>query len=1402
MFSQPSSQMTPSHSFQNPSPLASFSYNPGSLVERGALAVRQKHDFFRNLWGVPEDLARMMESNGNMQPLDIIGQYKGRALQIPSAQLTAQILNGQASWLSDTIAPIFPTSEFNFESQFREMNQIEFTRTAVGGVPHEQTYRTTSWKDTIEKVQLNARLEMDLAQDPNFGEDQWMFQLAGLASNAMLTIHMTIAFSLVHIAYTNLVGEHIKSNQYDLSRILSQEEEYFAVAPYDQTKFLRMIRRVRDKIPDFDTVIIPYGAINYLAELKGESTSMQSQKVQMDPVTQQLQWEISKGKKSVMTVTYGEEVIHFLEMPQFRVNMVRDAAKEQILRTSVTLAQVIQCDPDVKIDALDTGAMRQENLDFYVFNQTKTQGDEVKVAFTDALEAAFYWDETKPDGIDLHVHSFCRYKTAQSQQDPSFIPWKYNPANSKYGIKNGDLSAPWRFDYNTPNMDDLLNKEKLLDMRGWRDDFFGLTYVPDKREYRVPKRIVDFTLEALPNRAIHKSAKAIAHIANIMSSRGMDYDGMMVETYRLLADIDDEDWTDEYIAALVNCNIGKMYNFNELDAKKLPTFTPAYKESHEEYHGTDPVKSKFVNAAKIPQWRGGRFGALELPKKNGRITQVYPPGFGSGPGLERLAKEADDDTSEWREVGLRAKRVVAFLDMFDTLIREYIGPSDVNDECLTPPWFSVNSPIAVLVDSFRHYRAPVFLGVPQAAVVSSTSPAVDLKVIGVENAENAKNFKKNLPDNVTGYISSITKFIVIVDEFLGADVGNTLFAGASLARLLLAHKLVDYAIRSIYNQPDSDIKVTLMSIAYLAEAIIDAGNDEKKLEPIARDLDLILNINTNKNKKDVAELLEKIKAKNYVDRSSFVKSKLIVVRDRENVLRSQGAELDDNTDSSYDVVVQAVDDVARLQPFKGTLSPQDEARLSKAETTVGRLTTKMSRTKPTISLDLKNRTPLNFLRAPLVAGDRLLEYMQRTTNPLVKPADPSVFFEAPLDIITSETMKHPSFAAQRKGPRVPCTALPFSQLFRQGINGTTFGARPESDYSAKSSRMSTQSRTRDIRDFLGTKSGFSAPSFDMEEDYHSLAQQKKKSAQPIWQRDGESDIDFAAREREFKAFLEADEYFGPHESRYDYIDTISSPFEKAIFKAIMLAPNRITIHKKLAAIGQKLVNVLIFRLFIQHNMSSAIVMKAGKDTIRTAVGHARVWVNTEQRGYSTINAGFYLGTIRVNPNGIAMLPFVFPESFVGGMGTTFMRDKSHFRYRTTDKESMIAMLAPITEDKYEYPIQMLNLPTYTGKDGNNAPHNRKWSSYEFFAHVFGYNMLYDVQGQIEDAKKSYGHAYDISLCVHRSPVRYTEADGRSRRVAGTGPRSSVRMNIPGSEKVWSGERVNFPDIQTDLLRRQ
>lgn len=1407
-----------------PQSLMSFNYgNALSPMERGSLAVRNRNDFIRNIWGVPTDLAPTLETSPNMQPMDLIGLYKERSLEIPSVQLTAMILNGQASWLTDSAVPIFPTSDFNFVSRSKEMNCIEFTRTAAGGIPNQQTYRATSWKDTIEKVQLNARLEMDLSLDPNYGEEEWLFQLTGLAANAMLTIHKTAAYSIVHIAYTNLVGENIKENPYDLSRLLAKEEANFGLAAFDQNRYLRAIRDMDALVPDFDLVIIPSNAVSYIANLLGEQTSMQSQKVITDPVTGNVLWSFAQGKKSVGTIQFAEKTIHFVEMPKFQINMVLDAQIEKPLQTSVTIGQVYPPDPDVKAED-NILSTREDNLDIKIFFQTKNQGDERKISIKEAYGAAFYWDEKsrRGDGLSDYAHSFVHHKTQGVISNSNLIPWEYNDANNKRKNDN-DINTETGFDNNTPNMDYIVGKEQLLDQRGWRERFFGVTYDPVEKIYRLPKRIADFELWAIPNKWIHKSARAIAHVAN--SCCNVDLDGMMAETFSLLDDLNDVLPTDEYLKELINANVDRMYNYNRVGADGTPAFEPSRRAPLKKEDGS----VRFENASQIDEWKGNRFGTLDPPRRTGLITETNPFGFGNGHGLERLAKEADDDQSEWREVGIRAKKVISFWRMFSDLLTKYIGPNDLNDPDLTMPWYEKKSDVAVMIDHFMPYRAPVFLAVPRSVRITRPASQKRSSVLLSDEFLQATRadvaFFKGTNENPSDSpVSNVAKFISVLDTYTTATSTPSETQVDTLGGKLIAYvannsgvypgllnRLIDFTVSQIVDKPSTgSVTKQLNILAYIARRIhsavggeIDVSKDknlEGALVRIGKELDSF-SINT-KASKSALELyegtIEKDSTIQAYQKENGPKIAPVIkrIKDQEervrNIINASREVLADNG-PSYDVQVRNVNDFIRF-----TRSPpqndEDVARLDRAtrfltDNGIAQPTNEVTG-KPSIYLNLADRQTSTFLRAPITGGNRLYEYLQRTPNPLVKPSDPAAFHERVLEIVTPETMKHSSFATRSKTLGVSLTALPFSQTFRRGLglnsSSTTSNGNVGNDIFGDISTKSKKkyaSNAMDISQFMSTK-----PSASFGDKYDDDF--KKSAARKDFFGNAPQNDD------QFLRQLKKEEYFGPIESREAYsAKYISSQFEKAIYKAICMAPNRILIHERLAAIGQKLVNVLIFRLNIQHVMSSTIVMKMGGGVLRMAVGHGRVWVSVNQQGINTINAGFYLGTVRVRPNAITMLPFTFPDEFVGGMNIDYMRDISHFHRRTNEKESMIVVLSPVSESLYQYPLHVLNLKTYQRRDTVNAPWLAKWSSSEYITHVLREKTLTDAQGRIENDRKSYGYAYDCSLVAHRGPVRYSDPSDphKSNLVAGTGPRGHIRMNKPGAEQVFSGLAIKFPE---------
>lgn len=1249
---------------------------PLAPIERGTLMARQRNDFFRNLWGVPEDLARLMDANQNMQPMDIIGAYKDRVLEVPSQQLTAMLLNSEASFLSETISPIFPTAEFNFQGQFQEMNMIEFDRTAEGGIPSLQTYRTASWSDKVEKVQKNAQISTTFAQDPNVGERAWLFQLAGLAAGAMLTVHKTIAYALVRIGYENLVSDYMKPIPFDYSKALASEEYSFGLAALDQTRYLQLIREKKTDIRGLNTAIIPFNSVHYIAAVLGESTSMQAQKIITDPTSGELLWRFTQGKRSVGTVQYGEDLIHFVEMPEFRVNM-DDDRKEQALRTVITVGQVYPPNPDIHAnDSVSSpGALREENLDLWIYEEFKSQGDEVRISMRKAYANCFYWDDKTKDGLSKYAHGFADKKNRELQVDN--IPWEYNPTNPH---QNKDLTINTEPEYgnNSASPDLIVGKADLLSMRGWRDRFFGLTWVPagggnssGAGRYRLPKRIADFELKAIPNAWIGKYARAIAAMANQMVTSNVDFDEMMDETLALLDDIDNAPWSDSYVNAVRERNAPTVGAGGGAGGVGV-TVPTVRTEKRENWGGVEQ-----------DEWRANRFGSLDLPPRPADHPSAYPPGFSSAPGIETLAREADNEDSTWAEAGKRAKRVNTFLDMLERLIREYIGQTDLTDPNLTPPWYQVKSGKTVLVASLRAQPGPVYL--------------------------SAGDNGEDLPE---GLITPKAKFAAILDAYTASNLGSSLVATQREEPVL--NKLVNHTLQSVYYNTPTDFVLPLTLITDIALRLNAALLADESTARLGKEIDVISTINKD-DKKQIDAVLKRYEAL---------------------IQKPNLAEYADNVPATKTAI-------ANLKATEGTR----KARISE----------------------------LKFYRTPLVAGRSLA----RSDNKQVLAADADNYYDTPLaSNPRAQEEYYRTFASRSTAPSL--SQMPYSLLLRLS-RGAPLG-RPNPVAQERG-----PSRSMDVRSFLSHGAGFSAP-----QDYSEMG-----SVNATTRRQKVSDKPYDPRKE--SAYLEKEEYFGPMEARMDYRKKLSSPFEQILFMAICMAPNKKDIHENATKLGQKLVNVLIFRPFIMQEMGSTVVMDSN-GTLTTAVGHARVSTSSESRGIITINASFYLGIVRNNPQNIGMLGFTFPMGFVAGMNTEFMRDPRHFNYASVEKPSMIAMISPVDETRYEYPLHLLNLPTYVRPGQDNAPYLRKWSSSEFFEYVFNGDELYQIEGHLRDYKKNHGQAYDIALSMGRGVVRYDQ-NGHQRYVNGTGARGDIRMNIGQAYKTWNGQAFRFPDLQSEAIKR-
>jgi len=1353
-------------------------YNPMVAAERGAMVIEAQRKFMKNMWGAPDNILAGINDVSYLQNTDLTSLYKDRIIPIPSNQVTAAMLNGQAGFLSSVVSPMFQTPEMNFQVKYREMNQLVYTRTAAGGIPNEQTYTETTWTDTVERVQLNAKIGMEVALDPNFGEDRWLFELAGLASNAMLTIHKSIAYALITIGYQNMVENQSRDIPFDLSKLLQAESSAFALAALDQSRFERLIRSYERRILGLNMLILPQGASSYISELTGESSSMIAQKMIQDPETERWEIEMIEGPRTVKTLVFGERRIQCVELPEFAVNM-KDDRREQPLETLVTLGQFYPPDPDVHATDCNTHS-RCDVLDPYLFFETKTQGDEVKVSWLQALRSAFYYDH-KTGKVSDKAYKFADHMTNIVKKNPQKRPYDW--------IKPGadDINKELDYDNNEPDID-LIKKPTLLEMHGWRDQFVGVTYIPTLNEYRVPIRIGDFHLRALPNEWVLKCAEHIGtHIGG--GTDGLSqFDSMINEFISLSHDIARTEWTNDYLRALIDTNLVKMRGTLTGNNRKLK-FDPTPIER----------RNNFPSAALLDEWVPNEFGALDIPHREGRVKMSYPPGFDFGGGIMTLAKEATDDNSDWKEAGARAKRVVDYFKLLLTHVKEYIGHNDNIDESLTPPWIHADNAVANLMDSIRPHGIPVFLAVPNT--LSSTElqnqqergkvrrqdflNILDDNVILRDNVDNTKTNINGLDTNVSYLISNIVRFMSCLTDTVYQEaykqIGlfkNKTFSSQTRDLMSLILDICKYN-NNTKDKVDDTTSFVASLITYEFLKKINEGKDDNDR------ILLLNNLLKDANKSTTRRtLIEKLK-----NEHGFITSSNINNFSRELIqLERNSKSIITNTISTYSYE-ELVDKVNEQQILENKINRTDKetTRLEQLE-------------QELISADVDIRPPIpqpkgkisgnysqqpeDFKRAPLMASNKLLEYLE-TANPILAiPADPASFYNAPIrvDLAIPASLKEMKKMQSLRNDQFGLSSLAFNLKFEgKGFSssGKGLGVNLGDPFITK------KSKSVNIENFLSSTTSFGA--FGDEDD--EISRRYRPNA-PLHQRKVKvTDEDGEEEEIDEEVF---DEFFGPWDNRMKFANNISSPVVRFLFRSILLSKNSMNIHEKLFKSGMKIINVMMFRLCIQHIVSSAIVMEAGSNTIMTPIGHAHVMVTKEERGIFNINCGFFHGIIRKNPYNIGLIPYCIPNTFIGGMKIDFMRDPSHWHYQNPEKESIIAILTPVSEYMYEAPIHMLNRPTYSRPDIDNAPHLRKWSGADYFEHVFGSHNVNAVDNW-HNERKSYGRFVNTSLVAHRGVVGYIDSStGKYKQVEGTGPRGDIRMNIHGAHEVFNGVAVRFP----------
>jgi hypothetical protein len=892
-------------------------------------------------------------------------------------------------------------------------------------------------------------------------------------------------------------------------------------------------------------------------------------------------------------------------------------------------------------------------------------------------------------------------------------------------------------------------------MTKFREEFVGLTWDEESRAYVIPKNVGSFHPRLLPNAWVDKDAEAIHKEIN--SVAGINSDANMRECIDLLDDIANTVPTHEYLKALQEANA--HFNF-DMNGDLIGSVTPNRKA--------------YPNTSKLTEWEHNEFGALRLPKKRGGITATYPWGFDSGPGLLTLAKEADNETSDWSEAGQRAKRVVRYLEVLEQAIDAYVGNSDAINPENTLPWFHVEHSLATIVDHIRQYKKPVFLSLPNVEA-SSGGPK--------EFANGDGDFSGFTP------VSKLDKFIACLDRTKANDIlvdVETYKAGGGLEVAKIVDKLSTFVISTCgWDENKNESKtvglvtiVTLSTLANVKIALTKPTTEEKNemLKDISASVDSYFT-----GKGAVLKFKKLLQESNVW--SAYYQTE-VLENNKVSSFQSETANLtNEQNGESYR---QQSEKLATLEAERSkALLQGTPSAVKAADDKIANLRKTYSRTTRS-TVPSSNAGKYRYLRAPLVGSDKIIEYLRSLPSdvaPLVLLADPGTLYETPVEKYDSESYAHTFAPKAFNAPsHFTIDALPLSFGFKESSSKST-----QDDFYSESSRESdnifSSLKSRPTSSFMSDIfSGTSAfgRTYDMDDNRSNISDRfrtRKSLATFDPEAPGSNNV-----------------HLHPWAVRLAYMkDRIKSPTRKFLFKAIISAPNELRTFQAPASLGQKLINIVLIRPFIEQRVSSILVLEAGPNTMLTPLGGFSLTNTKEERGILHTRMDFNTGLIKVNPGNIGMIYGCIPDSHIGGMKLDYMRDPRDFTAQNPYKPSLIAMLAPVSETEYDYPVHLTGLSTYNRNDIMLA-HLRKASFCQFFEHVFDSNTLNWIEG-MNETRTSHGHHVQVSLNAWKGPCGfrdYTETSHKIKWVNGTGPRGSLDMNSGNAFATHNGKATYFP----------
>jgi hypothetical protein len=779
----------------------------------------------------------------------------------------------------------------------------------------------------------------------------------------------------------------------------------------------------------------------------------------------------------------------------------------------------------------------------------------------------------------------------------------------------------------------------------------------------------------------------------------------------------------------------------------------------------------------VSEWKPNAYGSLKLPTAD--VGGVLPAGFANYPGLLTLSQEANKG-NQWSELGKRARAAVEFIDRLVHLMRTALPTSSVTDAKNRQPWFhEPNAATTLFETAFSGPRDPIFItSLPilgRATTTSHISSLGDSKTISIGPTRVKFPIEagrdphlapaSELAENLIRGNASIELAFGELKKAMGGNE-STLYAYmlanvtqwgvASLRKYIYAlGTSSETGAKILTNLYSSDRKVVadakkqfqslVSGLAVDAENGYDYPIDVRHISGNPSSFDLKPKKSDSSPVK--AGLIEKLAKK--------AESLGLKDLDLHDTSKLNGL----SSDSEWKKLSSEY--ISAIAP-----SQMEETSIIKSRVDVG---DRSSNSK--------------FHRSPLTMSKKLAENLP--IGSLIRQSDPATNHDRDLIGTAAKSMSLFGRAAYTdldtliKNPEL-------RNLKDITVIAKTMAQEPVSNKRKASTQRQGSSKKRS--QFVNV--------LDSDDEDESFGPRIVPDSGMDYEDNDAVLRNVDNRRREYATL-----YNGNLAHRYREANTITNPLLRACALVFIFSKNNGKLWDAMIENNIHVpIDLILWRIGIEHSMSNFILMKGGLNTGANLYGHANVADGADVVNKMVYNhVTWYSKAMVWRDQNIALIENIKPDKYLGGNNCKFITGPKDLENKSKNRPSIIVTAVPCGESE-DYP-KCMSITGHVQHPNFNSSMNGKdkchYSSAYFYDSIYGFS---------KKANRDLGRHrfFDVPetinvIAFQGQQANYNTASGLFNKwVYCTGHRG-MYGSVPGAAQVWNGAVAYFKEFDFTRL---